>query len=43
LGRTGRLHDKGMIYDPMGNVKSVVFKDGGLAPAKALFKEMFEK
>lgn len=39
----GRLHDKGMIEDPVGKVKSVVFTPGGLARAKALFAEMFEK
>ena len=37
----GRLHDKGMIGDPVGKVKSVVFTEEGLARAKALFKEMF--
>ena len=39
----GRLHDKGMIHDPVGKVKSVVFTPEGLARAKALFAEMFEK
>ena len=39
----GRLHDKGMIGDPVGKVKSVVFTDEGLERAKALFEEMFEK
>jgi hypothetical protein len=39
----GRLHDKGMIGDPVGKVKSVVFTDEGLERAKVLFKEMFEK
>jgi hypothetical protein len=39
----GRLHDKGMIGDPVGKVKSVVFTDEGLARAKALFEEMFKK
>ena len=38
----GRLHDKGMIYDPVGKVKSVVFTEEGLQRAKALFEEMFE-
>jgi len=37
----GRLHDKGMIGDPVGKVKSVVFTEEGLARAKALFEEMF--
>lgn len=37
----GRLHDKGMIYDPVGKVKSVVFTHEGLERAKTLFKELF--
>jgi hypothetical protein len=39
----GRLHDKGMIDNPVGKVKSVVFTQEGLERAKALFEEMFEK
>jgi hypothetical protein len=42
-GVLGRLHDKGMIGDPVGKVKSVVFTEEGLQRAKALFKEMFEQ
>jgi hypothetical protein len=42
-GVLGRLHDKGMIGDPVGKVKSVVFTDEGLERAKVLFQEMFEK
>jgi hypothetical protein len=42
-GVLDRLHDKGMIYDPVGKVKSVVFIDEGLERAKALFEAMFEK
>jgi hypothetical protein len=38
-----RLHDKGMIHDPMGKVKSVAFTQEGRERAKALFEEMFEK
>ena len=38
-----RLHDKGLIDDPVGKVKSVVFTEEGLQRAKALFAEMFEK
>jgi Domain of unknown function (DUF6429) len=38
----GRLHDKGMILDPVGKVKSVIFTEEGLQRAKALFEEMFE-
>jgi len=37
-----RLHDKGMIHDPVGKVKSVVFTEEGLVRAKQVFKEMFE-
>jgi hypothetical protein len=39
----GRLHDMGMIDNPVGKVKSVVFTPEGLERAKALFEEMFEK
>ncbi len=39
----GRLHDKGMIDNPVGKVKSVVFTPEGLERAKALFEEMFKK
>ena len=42
-GVLGRLHDKDMIYDPVGKVKSVVFTQEGLGRAKALFEEMFER
>jgi len=38
----GRLHDKGMIGDPVGKVKSVVFTVEGLERAKQLFTEMFK-
>jgi len=42
-GVLGRLHDKGMIHDPVGKVKSVVFTPEGLERAKLLFEEMFKK
>jgi hypothetical protein len=42
-GVLDRLHDKGMICDPVGKVKSVVFTEEGLERAKALFEAMFEK
>jgi hypothetical protein len=42
-GVLGRLHDKGLIDNPVGKVKSVVFTDEGLQRAKALFEEMFKK
>jgi len=37
------LHDKGMIHDPVGKVKSVVFTPDGLERAKKLFETMFEQ
>ena len=37
----GRLHRKGMICDPVGKVKSVVFTDGGLAESERLFGKLF--
>ena len=39
----GRLHEKGMIHDPVGKVKSVVLTEEGLSRAKALFEAMFTK
>ncbi|WP_026311700.1 DUF6429 family protein [Bradyrhizobium huanghuaihaiense] len=36
----GRLHTKGMIDDPVGKVKSVVFTQEGLERAKKLFREL---
>jgi hypothetical protein len=38
----GRLHDKGMIHDPVGKVKSVVFTEEGLRRSQELFEKMFE-
>ena len=37
----GRLHEKGMIYDPVGKVKSVVFTAEGLAESERLFGALF--
>jgi hypothetical protein len=42
-GVLDRLHEKGMIGDPVGKVKSVVFTEEGLERAKELFETMFEK
>lgn len=39
----GRLHQKGMIGDPVGKAKSVVFADEGLAESERLFRKLFEK
>jgi len=38
-----RLHDKGLIHDPVGKVKSVVFTEEGLRRSKQLFETMFTK
>jgi Domain of unknown function (DUF6429) len=38
-----RLHDKGMIRDPVGKVKSVVLTEEGLRRSKQLFETMFTK
>jgi hypothetical protein len=37
-----RLHEKGMILDPVGKVKSVVFTEEGLQRSKELFEKMFK-
>ncbi len=37
----GRLHEKGMIGDPVGKVKSVVFTQEGLERAKVLCEALF--
>lgn len=39
----GRLHEKGLIHDPAGKAKSVMFTDEGLARARALLVELFRK
>jgi hypothetical protein len=36
-----RLHEKGMISDPVSKAKSVVFTEEGEREAKRLFHEMF--
>lgn len=36
-----RLHAKGLISDPVGMAKSVVFTDEGLEKAKALVQMLF--
>jgi hypothetical protein len=38
-----RLHEKGMIFDPVGKAKSVVLTEDGLRRSKHLFKEFFSK
>ena len=42
-GVLGRLHEKGMIGDPVGKVRSVVFTDEGLERAKTLCETLFGK
>ena len=39
----GRLHQKGLIDDPVGKQKSVVFTDAGLREAQRCFSELFAK
>lgn len=36
-----RLHTRGMISDPIGKAKSVVFTDEGLRQSEALFRKFF--
>ena len=36
-----RLHAKGLISDPVGKAKSVIFTDEGMERARSLFQEMF--
>jgi len=36
-----RLHDKGMILDPVCKAKSVILTDAGLREAERLFGELF--
>ena len=38
-----RLHDKGLIHDPVGKHKSVIFTDDGLREAQRCFRELFAK
>ncbi|WP_298745260.1 DUF6429 family protein [uncultured Brevundimonas sp.] len=38
-----RLHEKGMISDPVGKTKSVVFTEEGRQRSEDLFKGMFIK
>ena len=38
-----RLHEKGLIQDPVGKQKSVVFTDDGLREAERCFHGLFAK
>ena len=42
-GALDRLHEKGMIFDPVNQAKSVVFTEQGLREAQRLFQEMFAR
>ena len=42
-GALDRLHQKGLICDPVNKSKSVVFTEEGLERADALFRAMFTK
>jgi hypothetical protein len=37
----GRLHARGMISDPVGKAKSVVFSEEGLRQSERLFNQLF--
>ncbi|MFG6430444.1 DUF6429 family protein [Roseateles sp. LYH14W] len=39
----GRLHEKGLISDPVGKAKSVAFTEEGLHKAQALLQSLFAK
>jgi hypothetical protein len=38
-----RLHEKGMIANPVNKAKSVVFTEDGLQQSRELFDKMFRK
>ena len=38
-----RLHEKGMIDNPVGKTKSVALTDEGLSESKRLFRKLFER
>ena len=40
-GAMERLHEKGLISNPRGKAKSVVFSEEGLRHSKELFEKMF--
>jgi len=42
-GAMGRLHERGLISDPQGRAKSVVFTDEGLREALRLLQALFEQ
>ena len=42
-GALGRLHEKGLIYDPVGKVKSVVLTPEGMQRSEELFQSLFTR
>lgn len=38
-----RLHEKGLISDPVGKAKSVVFSDEGLKESERLCRKLFAR
>lgn len=42
-GAMNRLHEKGLISDPVRKAKSVIFTEDGLAEAERLAEELFGK
>ncbi|HEY9132189.1 MAG TPA: DUF6429 family protein [Dyella sp.] len=38
-----RLHEQGMIGNPVGKAKSVVLTEAGMLESERLFKELFAK
>ncbi len=42
-GVLNRLHEKGLISDPVNKTKSILFTDIGLKKSEELFKQLFTK
>ena len=42
-GALNRLHKKGLIEDPVGKAKSVLFTEDGLKESERLFQRLFAK
>ncbi len=40
---TNRLHEKGLIFDPVNKWKSLVLTDEGLRRSEELFEELFTR
>lgn len=39
----GRLHEKGLIENPVGKAQSILFTEEGLKESERLFQEFFTK